>query len=399
MQRALAGVLIVVALIANVVGTYLTLTRPYPGLNDYMSRWEAARSFFVDGLNPYGDEATLNIQTRIYGRAAADGEDLGLFAYPFYTVFVVGPLVYLPYAWASAVWMVLLEVCLIAGLLLLLDVVRWRPSPLMLAALMIFALLNYYALRGLILGQPSHVVYALTALALWGLSKERDVVAGAALALSTIKPQMGYLIVPFLLLWGLRAGRWRFVGAFSVAFGGLMLASFALVPTWLFDWLGQVQQYPTYTRDGALHWIFSEVWLGLSPPVSTIIGYAITIPLVVWLLWTWYGVLVQRRDERLLWAVAVTLLVTHAVAPRTATPHYVVFTLVLLMVLKRLNPVWNILILLMLLVVPWVHFTQTVISPNLENLTVFLPLPPLVLLALVLTRRAWWNQAPPAIAA
>jgi hypothetical protein len=103
------AVVIGLVLIGMVILTHNNLTVLYPGHNDFMSRWEGARSYWVDGLNPYGDEASLNIQERIYGRAVVDDEDPGFFAYPFYTAFLVLPLVFTTYAWASAVWMVLLE--------------------------------------------------------------------------------------------------------------------------------------------------------------------------------------------------------------------------------------------------------------------------------------------------
>ncbi|MEM6285168.1 MAG: glycosyltransferase family 87 protein [Chloroflexota bacterium] len=390
-QRFVVIVVLLAVLAANVVITHNQFTAPNPGMNDFLSRWEGARSFWVDGVSPYSDEASLNIQQMIYGRAAEPGEDLGLFAYPMYTVFYVLPVVTLPYAWASAVWMVLLEVCLIAGLFLLLGTLRWQPGPLLLALLLAFSVLNYFAFRGLILGQPGHVVYLMTALTLWSLSRGRDVLAGVALALSTIKPQMGFLLVPFLLLWGLRAGRWRFVSGFVGMFAALMLTSFALQPDWFFDWIGQVQQYPDYTRDGSPVWILFEFFLGWSPWV----GYAVRAVLVGWMLWAWYGVLVQRHDERLLWTIAVTLVVTHTAGPRTATPHFVVFMLVLLVVVqslaRRRKNIWNVGILLALLVIPWVHFLRTIVDSNLENLSVFLPPIALVLLTLIVTRRTWWS--------
>ncbi|MEL7234019.1 MAG: hypothetical protein AAGK74_05955, partial [Chloroflexota bacterium] len=147
-QRIAVGSILLAVLIANVVITHNQFTAPNPGMNDFLSRWEGARSFWVDGVSPYSDEASLNIQQMIYGRAAESGEDLGLFAYPMYTVFYVLPVVTLPYAWASAVWMVLLEVCLIAGLFLLLGTLRWQPGPLLLALLLAFSVLNYFAFRG-----------------------------------------------------------------------------------------------------------------------------------------------------------------------------------------------------------------------------------------------------------
>lgn len=390
------GLLIAVVLVANVVITHNQFTSQNPGMNDFLSRWEGARSFFQDGVSPYSDTASLNIQQRIYGRAAVDGEDLGLFAYPMYTVFYVAPTVALEYPWASAVWMVALEACLIAAPFLLLGVLRWRPSAPMLTALLVFSLLNYYAFRGLILGQPSHIVYLLTALTLWGISRGQDALAGVALALGTIKPQMGFLLVPFLLLWALRGGRWRFVGGFGVTFALLMGLSFLLQPDWFGDWLGQVRQYPTYTRDGSPVWILFEFYLGWSPWV----GYLVRAVLVGWMLWMWWGVLVRRRDDLLLYTIAVTLLVTHTAGPRTATPHFMVFMLVLLVAMQALarrgRGAWNYMLLAVLLVVPWVHFIITIVPPNLENLSVFLPLVALVLVTLLLTRQVWTQLPFPA---
>lgn len=380
-------------LVANVILTY-QFTSQNPGMNDFLSRWEAARTFWQDGASPYSDEATANIHDIIYGRPAVDGEDLGLFAYPMYTVFYVGPVVGLPYAWASAVWIVFLEVCLIAGLYLLLATIRWRPSILMQAFLVGFTLLNYYAFRGLILGQLSHIVFMLTALALWALSQEHDALAGVALALATIKPQMGFLLVPFLLLWGLRAGRWPFVGGFIGAFAVLMGASFALQPDWFTAWLEQVQLYPTYTRDGSPVWILFEFYLGWTPWV----GYAVRAVFAAWMLWAWYVVLLRRDDTYLLWAVAVTLAVTHTAGPRTATPHFTVFMLVLLVMMQRFarrkQVIWNALLLTGLFLVPWVHFITTIIPPNLENLSIFLPLVTLVVVTLIVSRRYWWGIPP-----
>src|SRR5688500_15255654 len=136
-RRQIITILIVLAVLAvDAALTYSNLTRPYPGHNDFMSRWEGARSYWLEGLNPYGDQASLNIQQRIYGRPVVEGEDPGYFAYPFYTVFLVYPLVHLDYSWASAVWMVLLEACLIGAMLLTLRLFRWRPSPLVMAFLL-----------------------------------------------------------------------------------------------------------------------------------------------------------------------------------------------------------------------------------------------------------------------
>ncbi|MEW6580585.1 MAG: glycosyltransferase family 87 protein [Chloroflexota bacterium] len=385
---ALLGLL----LAGNIVATHDVLTGPYPGHNDFMSRWEGARSYWRDGLNPYGDAASANIQQRIYGRMPADDEDPGYFAYPFYTVFVLLPLVFTDYAWASAIWMVILEACLVAATVLLLDLYGWRPRLGLLGVLLLWTLSNYYAARGLLLGQPGLLVYGLHVLALWAFARRRDALAGAALALSTIKPQMGFLLIPFLLLVGLSLRRWRFLATFAGAGGVLVGLSFALVPTWLGDWLAQIEQYPSYTALGAPVWIVTRHYLGLGAPAE----WAANAALWALLAWAWAMVLWRGRSERLDWAVMLTLTITHLSAVRTATPHFVVFTIPLLFYLRGLTRRQRnrarraAAILLALLVIPWVHFVITV-EGEFEHPTLYLPVPFGMLLLLWLTRRQWWG--------
>lgn len=388
------AVALLTVLVADVVVTRQVLTGPYPGHNDFMSRWEGARSYWRDGLDPYGETASANIQHRIYGRMATAEEDPGYFAYPFYTVFLLVPLVFVSYAWASAIWMVVLEVCLIAALLLLLDLYRWRPQPGLWAALLLWTLLHYYAARGLFLGQAGHLVYLCQVLVLWGLARSHDRLAGGALALSTIKPQMGFLLVPFLLLVGLILGRRRFVAAFLVTFGVLLGASFALLPSWLGEWLEQVRLYPSYTAIGAPVWVVTQYYLGL----GDIGEWSVTALLWALLGWAWYMVLWRKRTERLAWTVMLTLTITHLSAVRTATPHFVVFTIPLLFYLKRLSQYgehgrrWIAVILLGTFVLPWVQFILTV-EGRFEHPSLYLPVPFGMLLLLWVTRKAWWRSA------
>ncbi len=386
-------ILITVVFVIVVIVTHHNVTAPYPGHNDFMSRWEGARSYWIDGLNPYGEQASLNIQERIYGRPASLNEDPGFFAYPFYTVFIIAPLVLTDYAWASAFWMVLLEACLIGALVLQLNLLRWKPTPILLGVLLIYSIFDYFAWRGLVLGQPGLLVYALEIIAIWAYFRNRDALGGVALALSTLKPQMGFLIVPLLLLIALRYRRWRLVGAFAVTFGILAGAAFILQPSWLGDWLAQVGNYSSYTALGSPVWIITQYYLGL----GTAGEWALNLPLIALMLWGWYAVIIQRKSERLLWTIALTLTVTHLIAPRTATPHYVVFMLPILFYLRGFAMHRQTLIAVVIpvgiLVITWVHFLNTV-QGEFEHPTVYLPLPFAILILLIITRKRWWSFTP-----
>lgn len=392
-QQLLAALLLAGLLIANVIATHDVLTEPHPGHNDFLTVWEAGRSFWRDGLDPYGEQATINIQTRIYGRPATEDEFPNYYAYPLYTLLLMVPLVFSGFAWASAIWMVASEVFLIAALILLLNLFRWRPRPWLLALLLLWVLLNYYAARGLILGQVSHFIYVTQVLVLWALARRLDVLAGVVLAVTTMKPQMGFLLVPFLILWAIRVRRWHFVAAAASVWLALMVLSFALQPDWMQGWLAQLRDYPSYTDIGAPTEILMQDTLGL----GALGVWAANLALWAVLGWAWFTVLVQGHGERFDWVVMLTLTVTHLSALRTATPHFVIFTIPLVFYFKQLDRraawrAWIVVILVMTLIVPWVHFVLTVSADSAEHASLYLP-PPLIMLAVLwITRRLWWRH-------
>lgn len=394
-QQIILGALVLVFGVVLVVAIHHYLTEPHPGHNDFLTPWEAVRTFAIDGYGPYSDEAGLNIQMIIFGRPAVEGENLGHYSYPFHASFLFWPLVYLPFAWAAAIWMVMLIFALVLALLLILNLYGWKPQPPVVATLVLWSILVYPAARGLMLGQVGTLIYAVQIISIWALYRKYDVVSGVALAVSTMKPQMALFILPFLLLWALKARRWRLLVAFGAAFTVFMLISFVLQPTWVGDWLRRVDGYGSYNIQGPV-WVLMDYYLGL----GRIGEYGLSLLLVAGMLWAWFTVLVQGQQHRFLWVVSLTLTITHLVAPSTATPHFVLFTLPLLFYLSemtrrnRKHGGWRVLlILLALFVLPWVQFLMT-IEGNQEHPGMFLPMPFLLLIVLWLTRRQWWQKAP-----
>ncbi len=391
-QRLILVIVIVGLLVADVVATHNLLTSRFPGHNDFMVPWEAARGFWIDNVPVYSQQSTDNIQTRIYGHPVGAEKFPNYFSYPFYTVVEMLPFVFVAYDWASALWMAALEACLIGALFLLCDLYRWKPGPLMLALLVVWTLAVYPAARSLILGQVSTTVYLFEVLAIWAVVRRHDRLAGVMLACSTIKPQMGYLIVPFLLLWALSWRRFRFVAAFTVTFLLLVGLSFVLQPSWVSGWLFELRRYESYTAVGSPIWVIAQYYLHLGPTGELLLD----LPFYALALWSWYGVIIRRQNERWTWAVALTLAVTHLVAPRTATPHFIVYTIPLIFYLaalaRRGRTLWSVLLLIALLILPWLHFVTTV-QGEFEAPATYLPIPLLSLLALWLTRRLWWRAA------
>jgi hypothetical protein len=391
--RWIAVLLLSAGVVAIVVVTHKVFTSRYPGANDFASRWGGAKAFWRDGLSPYSDEATSQIQLLIYGRPIPPEEeqeyDPGPFAYPFYTVFLLFPFVWLPYEWAEAVWLVLLEACLLLGLLVTIRLIRWRPPLWLLACTALWAFLFYPDARALVLGQFSVFVFAMIAVSLWALDSRREALAGVCLALSTVKPHMVFLLVPLLLAWAVRARLHRFVAVFAAGMILLLGVSWLVEPPWLAEFVSQVARYPSYTAIGSPLWIVAHVLV----PVLGSVGEWVMVGLAV--LGLGVAAWLSFRRERAglsIWLVGLCLVVTNLVALRTATSNYVVLLLPLVLIFKALQRCtggqWLVVPLeLVLLVGMWAHFLFT-LEGKFEHPAVYLPLP-LGLLAVFGPGRRW----------
>jgi hypothetical protein len=391
--------LVVVGLIALVFYTWLfhqVFTSRVPGANDFLPRWAGARMYLTRGWDPYGEQTSHWIQTAVWGHPAGQDEDPSLFAYPFYVIFLLVPYALLPtYAWAQAAWQVTLLGVVLATTFLLLRYHRWWPGPLLLGTIVLWAVFFYPAARAVILGQLALPVFLLTVVALWLVYRTdppdptRDVWAGVLLALTTIKPQMQFLIIPLVLLWALRERRWHLPIAFGAALAVLFALSFILLPTWLVGWLEQLMKYPGYSPPSVLYILTREIIpLGAA---AGIVERVLDAGLAIYLLYEWWRVLWRREDARLDWVIGLTLVITHLIAPRTATTHFVVFLFPLFALFRdvmrrRSWGVWAMLaLMLFLLVALWWLFLATV-DEYVEANLMHVPFPFLMLLIVLLIR-------------
>ena len=378
LRVALVSVLMVAVILLDAYATYIVFTSKFPGANDFYSRWAGGRAFLVDGLNPYSSEVTHRIQLGMYGHLAEEGADQVAFAYPLYTIYLFLPLSLISsYPQAQAVWQVILEFALLVGVFFTFRTYRWQPKPWLLAATCFWSILFYPGARSIILGQFAIVVFAFIALALWAVKEGKDILAGLCLALSTVKPQMVFLLIPLLLLWAICHRRWRVVGSFAISMTVLVLSSLLLVPTWIADFFSWMSKYPGYTIIGSPIWTLTHYFF---PQLGTPVEIVISLLVLGYLLYTWQGVVGGSWLE-FDWVVAMTLIVTNLIALRTATTNYVVLLMPTFIVFKTLDQRFQrrgamliALIELLLLVGFWLLFAVTVVG-NYEHPIMYLPLP------------------------
>jgi hypothetical protein len=361
----------------------------FPGGNDSTPRWVGTQSWLYNGLNPYSEEVTQRSQITIYGRLANLDDDQVLFVYPFYVIFFYIPVIWLPYELARAIWMVILEGCLVGIVILGRQTYKWHPPAWLFGLTLCWAILFYHGLRTVILWQLAGLVALFITSVIWALKNNHDYLAGVCLALATIKPQMVFLILPFITILSITTRRWKVIISMAVTLLGLAGISFFLMPSWLTDMWKQIISYPTYTKTSSP---LLTLTTKLLPFLGSWFGWFLTFLLLGWLLWEWWRIF-SHKDSHIDWVIALTLVITNLVVVRTATTNYVMMLPALFLLFSlwekeygKRSYYWAAAFELVYLAGTYWLFAVTVVARR-EHWSLYLPLPFLLLIGLILARK------------
>jgi hypothetical protein len=353
---------------------------------DFFVEWTATR-VALEGGNPYAEQTTLAIQMGSKGELVPEGQDQLAFSHPYYRIFLSAPLAFLPYDWATAIWQTAMQAALLAGVLLFVRSLEWKPSPVEMVLVLMPALLAYPAFGGLMLGQMAIGVLAALLIAFWALHGKRDHLAGCCLALGMVRPQMAILAVSFLLLWSIFRRRWRVLLAFVLTMGILAGLSFLAFPAWLGEFVDAVLRYPSYkdvqTGPGyLLSGCCGQVWPWIMEALAAawlLAGW--------WLAWRKDGPTEQQSAGNTPWlegAFTLSLALSAFLLPQTSIVNQVVLLPAVLLLMRDISS-WVARIALVVLAIggSWIAFTALYNTHYALNMA----LPPLIVL---LALAAWY---------
>jgi hypothetical protein len=230
--------------------------RPRGNLSDLYPRWLGARELLKHGRNPYSVDITREIQQGYYGRALDstrldDPKDQQGFAYPVYVVFLLAPTVDLPFDTVQTAFRWLLIALAAVSACLWLRALRWKISCGWFAVIAVLMVGWLPMVQGIKLQQLSLLVAALLAACAAFLSAGWLFLAGGLLALATIKPQLAWPAVLWLLVWAV--SDWRSRRRFVFGFALMMLLLFGgaqfVLPGWLRMFFAAIRQYHQYTQN------------------------------------------------------------------------------------------------------------------------------------------------------
>jgi hypothetical protein len=228
---------------------------PRGNLSDLYPRWLGARELLLHGRNPYSPPVTREIQQGFYGRAIdpatpGDPRDQEGFVYPLYVIFYLAPIIHFPFEIVRRVSFWVLLGLTVATVPLWLGMLRWRLPLWGRATAVILTIGSLPVIQGLKLQQMTLLVLALLAVAMVLFVSKRPLAAGFMLALATIKPQLVWLLLIWLIIWMM--ADWRHRYHWAVSFLLTMTVLLAASEWYLSDWIPRffqaVHEYRTYTE-------------------------------------------------------------------------------------------------------------------------------------------------------
>ncbi len=234
---------------------------------------------------------------------------------------IIAPFVELPYQISYLLW---LSLSLLAvGL-----AIRWLwiafPLPQDIRWLALITIASYPFLHsGLWLGQNTPFVLLGLCGLLVALHQGHVRLAGVALALVALKPQLLPIIILFLIV----QRQWQTLG---MTFGTLSLVTFAIMPwlgvAWPLQYVRFLFQIANWAQGEAIDAAIMLNWRGLSvnlvgswsPRLPTMLTIGLSVATVAYLGWYWWRSRHTLRSTSLLWSMAI--IVALLVAPHT-NPH------------------------------------------------------------------------------
>jgi hypothetical protein len=390
-----------ILLLLIIVGLFifgnLQYTAKNPGGNDFLVHWVGTQSFVKEGISPYSDNVALRIQNLVYGRPAQAGEHELRVAYPFYSVFIFLPFSLIDdFTVARALWMTALEFLIIFSTIMMIRMVNWKPKFLITFLIIVFSLFWYHGLRSIINGNAVVLILFLIILSIYAIIHKQDELAGICLAFITIKPQVVFAFIIFLVFWSLSNRRYKVIFWFFGSLIALIVLGLFIMPTWPMEFIREVFRYPGYNPPGTPATALAEILPGIGRQLGIILSVVSALILLVEWFFGRYS-----RENKFIWISSLTLAMGQWLNVQTDPGNFLIMFPAIILILRIIEDRWRnsgqwiiLLFLSVLFFIPWIIFIRTIdfgYQP-LQNPIMFFPVPLMLIIGLFWVR--WWVKNP-----
>jgi hypothetical protein len=342
-------------------------------------------------ISPYSLHAAQNSQKLVYGHLAEEGEAPLFFDIPLHVAIFVSPFATIDdLIVARGIWMLFLEIAMVASVLLCLAAYRFKLRWEMLVFLLLYIICWVYGLWPLVMGDFVIISVFLIALLFWALSGRKDELAGIALGLMTFKFMSTTPLILFILIWGISQKRWRMLAVFVMTVAIFVAVSYLFYPNWIWPYL-QAQVANLRVVSGYSPGLLLQ---DAFPAAGRTLGWIVTAFTTIILATEWW---LGRKDNIhwVFWMASLVLVITPFSGLPTFPQNYIVLFPVLVLIISVVAERWGQTgrisiygVLLATFIGFWAIF---VFSRNVVTIYI---LPP-ILLTISLYWVRWWFIRPP----
>jgi len=267
---------------------------------DFLAHWQGARSFIIDGANPYSDQVARLIATKASEISPGETGDYR-FVEPLLSLLVFTPFALIPeFEIARAMWMTLLEMSLLLSAYLISSSIRNKGWLIGLIVSIIVIGLNFPNVNSLLDGNLLLISIVLIVGSFYLLLRQNDEGAGLLLALSLVKPETAYPIIVVLLIWVILKRRWTVLWWFIAVVVILVGFSLLLIPDWPIHYLQSVIEF------SARNPVRQEELSPTALEIRLLVVKNLAVGLLI--IYEWFLVKTEGR-QRLLWNMGLLMAV------------------------------------------------------------------------------------------
>ncbi len=299
----------------------------------FLDQWVTTRTFIIEGRSPYDNVIAQDIQDQFHDNQRQVLDKIPQSDLPLYITLLITPFSMIgDYDLASGLWMTILEIAIISMVCLSVHIVGWRISLLLLPIYLIFSILTFHGLYGIIDGNIAILVALFIVSCFYAIRDENNLTAGFFLAFSTIRPKLTILLIIYVLIWAIRSRKWAMVRWFFIWLIIFFCMGMIFIPDWLLQNIRVVVSSDLFGSIGTLGNIFTE-WL---PGIGSQLYWLYTISLTILLILEWW--LVKVKEYRhFLWTAALTMTVSQLVGFTTHISDSVLLFFPLVLIFSIIN--------------------------------------------------------------
>jgi hypothetical protein len=203
---------------------------------DFLPLWKSANNLLMQGITPYGELTTYEIQKIAYGRAAGPGQAPLRISVPLPLFILQLPIgAFSDIQLARAIWMIVLQIGLAALVWFSIRIAQWPTRPFEFLFVLAFGIFTMPAWQALLTADGLVLLAVFLFGAVLALKASLDELAGMLMAFSFFQIETGGLLLLFLLFWVTIQSRWRVWAGLLMTLTLLFSTAFVIDPNWPFS--------------------------------------------------------------------------------------------------------------------------------------------------------------------